>query len=129
MGTLCGQDRDLSPPYKSDPITFDEEVRIPMCLSILLHFRAPVVNPLVGQRRLNSDKLWATVPKVRAAIQVVVWRCHISIREIFKCAIAQRTKIFRASNVWSKIIPSLSKWWRRQAARGYCLPPLVVHSQ
>ena len=97
-----------------------------MCLSILLHFRAPVVNPLIGQRRLNSDKWRATVPKVRAAIPVVVWRCHSSIRKIFKCAIAQRTKRERASNIWSKIIPSLSKWGRGQAARGYCLPPLVV---
>ena len=101
-----------------------------MCLSILLHFRAPVVNQLVGQRRLNFDKWRATVPKIRAAIPVVVWRCHISIREIFKCVIAQRTKTWDgASNVWSKIIPSLPVWRRRLAVRGYCLPPILVQCQ
>ena len=97
-----------------------------MCLSILLHFRAPVVKNLVVQLRVNPEKLWATVLISRAALPVVVWRCHSSIRKIFKCAIAQRTKTDRASNVWSKIIPSLSRWRRRLAVRGYCLPPLVV---
>ncbi len=89
-----------------------------MCLSILLHFRAPVVNPLVGQRRLNSEKFRA-IPKVRAAIPVVVWRCRFSIREIFKCAMANVPRQAIASNIRSKVIPSLSKGWRRQAARGY----------
>ncbi len=95
---------------------------------VLSLFHAHIVKQLVvKQLRLNSEKWWATIPKIRAAIPVVVWRCHFSIREIFKCAIAQRTNTRdRASNIWSKIIPSLSKWWRRQAARGYCLPPLVV---
>lgn len=128
MGTLCVS-RDLSPPYKSDPITFAKEVRIPMCLSILLQFRAPVVKNLFIQLRVNPEKLWATVPISRAATPVVAWRCHFTIREIFKCAIAQRTKTVRASNIRSKIIPSLSMWWRRLAARGYCLPPLLVQCQ
>jgi hypothetical protein len=129
VGTLCVADRDLSPPYKSDPKPLAEEVRITMCLSILLQFRVPVVKNLVGQLRVNPEKLSATLPISRAAIPVVVWRCHFSIREIFKCAIAQRTKTVRASNIRSKIMPKLSMWWRRLAARGYCLPPILVQSQ
>lgn len=118
----------VSPPAVR-PKTFSEEVRSTMCLSILLQFRAPVVKNLVVQLRVNPEKLWATIPISRAAIPVVVWLCHSSIREIFKCAIAQRTKTVRASNIRSKIIPKLFKWWRRQAASGYCLPPLLVQSQ
>lgn len=62
-----------------------------MLVLVLCHFRAPVVNQLVVVKpELNSKKRWATAPKSRAAMPVVVWRCRFGIREIFKCAHACR---------------------------------------
>ncbi len=46
-----------------------------MLILALCHFRAPVVNDLVVKIRLNLQNKWATIPKSKAAIPVVVWCC------------------------------------------------------
>jgi hypothetical protein len=61
-----------------------------MLVLVLCHFRAPVVKNLVTKPGLNSKNWWATAPKSRAAMPVVVWRCRFGIRKIFKCAHACR---------------------------------------
>ncbi len=61
-----------------------------MLVLVLCHFRAPVVNDLVVKLRLNFKKWWATAPRGRAAMPVVVWCCRFGIKETLKCVMRDR---------------------------------------
>lgn len=65
-----------------------------MRIAVLSQFHAPIVNDLVVKSGLNSEKWWATtVPKSRAAMPGVVWRCRSSFRNTLILAVAYRPSL------------------------------------
>lgn len=90
-----------------------------MRVTVLCHFRASVVNDLVVKLRLNFQKWWATAPKGRAAMPVVVWCCQASFRNTLIKQIAYRLSL--GETIGDRRRTANRHWTARQLWGSSCL--------